>query len=701
MKHLFNSIQYYGALFIISSFIFSSCLKDYDLGNLEVEWTPEVIVPLAHGTFVMDDILDLVYDDTLYLRANEDSLLHVFYRQDSVYYVKARDLVDFPENFNLAGKVFEIGDFPLPDYTFRTSHTLRQLLIEEYEYEPTYVENLQGTQFIFDTFQGKLNTEFTLENVAFEEIEYADISSADIQIEVSNNYPLKLTFTGEVYDEINQNLVADVEIAELMPGEKRTLTVPINNKRISSQLIGRTSNATVFGSETPVTVDLSSSLDIKITITNIKLKQGKGIIPAVEISNHDYMEAVIRDGYEITGALTNKAEFELTLSTNLPVGGSVEVIFPGFTQNGIPKTISIPFNAYQKNIQYAFNLNNHLLSFQGEAPGSFNLLELSYALHLEKSENAVTLKNTDNISINLQAKNLNLVYLEGFVGEREVELNKGVAEFPSDFWQKLEGTLHFADPRIHFLIENSIGIPNQFIVNFNGINQNGEHVSLDPPLFSAPYPEIGINTPVTEKFTVDKNNSNIINFISLPPDMAVEYSANILLNPGLKSTVQPSRIYADSYLKLGYEVEIPMQLSTTGIRFTQAFNLDSIVITGLQSGMLRIKYANHIPLAFAIQTSFRDSVSNQVLNALEPFTIQPAKTDASGKSIESTVDFVEIELSETFSETLDGANQLFVSGTFITPKEGLEEVKLYLNDFLDLKFILSAKLDLAGGLNND
>lgn len=144
-----------------------------------------------------------------------------------------------------------------------------------------------------------------------------------------------------------------------------------------------------------------------------------------------------------------------------------------------------------------------------------------------------------------------------------------------------------------------------------------------------------------------------------------------------------------------------MQFSTSGIRFNQSFNLDSVTISGLEDGLLRVKYANRIPISFQINTVFKDSISGRIMNTLDPFTIKAAKTDGQGKAIESNIDFIEIPLSKEFSESLEGANQLYVEGMFVTPNDGLDEIKLYLDDFLDMRFILEAKFDLVGGLNDE
>ncbi len=696
-----NALYKYCLLATLSVLAWTACLSDYDLRNLEVAWAPEVLVPLAHGRFVMEDMISLIYDDSLYLTFDEDSLMRIFYRQDSVYYIRARDLMDFPENFEIAQQEFTLGDFPLPDYEFETHHALQQLLMEEYEMDSAYVQSLDGTQFVMEEYNGDIQTEFSLDDVAFEEVEYAIISSANVEMVITNNYPVKLSFTGEVVDEQSNEQIVETRVEEVMPGETRVVTIPITNKRISSELKGRTSNAKVFGSEQPVTIALDATLDIAINIRNIRLKEGRGITPAFEITNRELLTFEVNEGYQLTEVRTKEASFEVSLQTSLPLTGTAVLSFPGFTQNGTSKTVEIPFNTQGNNTIHRFNLNNALLSFQGEQPSSFNTVEVVYTLNLNRATQPATIKNTDAFAVQLHLRKFDPLYIEGHTNTQTVELNKGVAEFPTDFWQQFDGELRFANPIIHFLMENSIGINNRFNVNFTGINQASQKVALNPPAFSVPYPSRFETEAKTSTVSIHKDNSNILEFIALPPDLAVEYSAFITLNPDATNTGEPNRIYPESYLKLGYEVEVPMQFSTTGIHFSKTFNLDSIKISGLETGTLRMKYANHIPLSFSMQTVFMDSISNQVMNTLEPFTVKAAQTNAEGRAAESTVDVVEIDLSKEFSETLKGANQLLVTGTFITPDEGMEEIKLYLNDYLDLKFILNAQFDIAGGLNDE
>lgn len=696
MVRLIKSLKFQIVLLFAVFMQFTSCISDYDLENIEVEWAPEILVPLAHGNFVINDILNLVYSDTILSHNDNDSLLHIYYRQDSVYYQNLKDLIDIPNDFGVASQVFEVGDIPIPDYAFSESHTLRALLIEEYKFDPEYVEQLDGGQLIFETYEGAINTTFELENESFQDIEYATISSGKMEIEITNNYPLKISFVGDIIDEVSNDIIATVEMEDILPGETKKQIVPLNNKRISSNLVAKGTKATVFGNEKPVNVELESTLELNIKLTELLLSEGKGKTPAFNVSEKQSIPISVDESYQLTSAVAKIAEFELSFSSDIPLGGKAIISFPGFTKDGIAKTITIPFKKEQKNTIINFDLNRYILQFQDEDPESFNTILLSYQLMLDESPDVIPIKNSDNISISLQVNTLEFEYIEGYFGQKEITLNSGSAEFPSDFWELIDGSIYFADPKIHFLIENSIGIPNEFKVNFTGINEYSERQSLNPPIFSIPYPTQNNIEVVKEKVTVDKDNSNIINFISLPPNMAVEYSAFITLNPSSSSTKVLNRVYPNSYIKLGFEVEVPMQFSTSGIRFNQSYNLDSVTISGLEEGVLRVKYANHIPVSFSIKTMFKDSISGNIINALDPFIIKFAKTDSEGKAVESNIDFVEIDLSKEFSESLDGANQLYIEGTLITPNEGTQESKLYLDDYLDMKFILDAQFNIIG-----
>lgn len=677
----------------------TSCTSDYDLNNIEVEWAPEILVPMAHGHFVIEDILNLVYSDTVLKHNDNDSLLHIFYRQDSVYYKKAEDLIDIPNALDIANKAFEIGDIPIPGYEFNESHSLRNLLIEEYKFDEEYVEQLDGGTLIFNTYEGEINTVFKLENESFEDLEYAIVSTGQIVIEITNNYPLKISFIGEIYDEVSNTEIAEIEINEVLPGKTKRQVISIEDKRISSNLVAKGTKATVYGTEEPVDVDLDAALELNIALTQLQLAEGKGKTPAFDLEETENVSISMDEEYQLTSAVTTSAEFTLSFSTSVALSGTAIIKLPGFTKEGTPKTLTIPFKEGQKEIESKFDLNAYVLNFQGDDTESFNTIQLSYQLMFDKSSNIITLKNTDDISISLAIDNLELEYIEGYLGQKEVKLNSGTATFPSEFWQLIEGDIQFSDPKIHFLIENSIGIPNEIEVNFTGTNEESERQSLDPPIFSVPYPSEVPNEVKSEKITVDKTNSSIIDFISLPPNLSVQYSAFIHLNPTNADEKELNRVYPNSYIKLGYEVEVPMQFSTSGIGFSQSYNLDSVTISGMEDGVLRVKYENQIPVSFVIETFFKDSISNTIINSLDPFTINPAKTNTEGKAIESNIDFIEIQLSKAFSESLDGANQLYVEGTLTTPNGGLQEIKLYLDDFLDMKFILDAQFDLVGDLD--
>jgi len=198
------------------------------------------------------------------------------------------------------------------------------------------------------------------------------------------------------------------------------------------------------------------------------------------------------------------------------------------------------------------------------------------------------------------------------------------------------GSFTLADPRIKFILENSVGLPVEArILNFDGTNTDNETVSLsgypDPlPIPNLVYSEIGQTKK--DSFTLDKNTSNLAAYVNnRPAKNFYEIGVNTVSAGADRHFVTDS-----SHVAAKIEIEVPLEGTARDfvLESSQPFTLELENTAEIKEVLIRIYTENGFPADIATQFYFEDSTAGVVLDSLidTDILIMPsANIDGAGK----------------------------------------------------------------------
>lgn len=670
-----------------------SCLGDYDLRNLNIKLTPEFVVPLAHGTFQLEDIIKKVYSDTL-LKYNEEGLMHLYYSEDSVYVLSASEILSLPNDFNVDKQSLEVGYVPIPYESITQEFVFRDMLVNAFGLSGTLVDLLNGRYSEIPGYEKNFNSEFSLDQAEWTDLEYVTIHDGNMVVTLTNNYPVKISFKAKIYN-TDEDVIANIEFSDIESGQTVSDTINISGKTIRQETKAKATYVKVFASDGKVLINTKDAVVLTIDFNHVLLEEGRGKFPAISAEDTAVFDVKLDSAYQFASIKTKKAVLRLEVESDLPVDGKVELQWPGIIQNGQAKTLSVPVKSNGGVISQQIDISESLIDLTDATPGLFNKLRMIYRFDLNGSTDNITVHHSDSVTLSIAIDELEFYYIEGKLEEQVITLESGMAEFPYDFWSDISGTIRFTDPKLTFFAKNTIGIPNRLNFFLVGTNAMGESEVLQPEPFTINTPTYPSTEVVHSILELNKNNSNLVNFMALPPTKSINYNASLHVNPNDLSTGDLLRIVPSDFLQFGYEFELPMQFKSADLSFTEKVSLDSLSFKDVDHAGFIIRYGNGIPLSIDLNFSFIDSISGIEKGALDVLKIEAAPTDENGKATGIETAEVEMNLNNAFIHKISGATQLVIKGNFTTPNEGQKNARLYLTNAIDLRILLRAKYNIG------
>ena len=271
----------------------------------------------------------------------------------------------------------------------------------------------------------------------------------------------------------------------------------------------------------------------------------------------------------------------------------------------------------------------------------------------------------------IQIQNPSFSYAEGYLGQFVIE---GVEDAVGiDFVERYAASnIQFADPRAMLFVEHSFGVPiqaqiNEFIVqNANGTEQEVESTQIDQGL-SFSYPGLDeVGTMVSEIFTFDKNNSNILALFAGNP-VSMIYDVDALVNPEANPDLV-GFITDSSYYTLQLMVDLPLFGSADDyvLRDTLEFNLREE--DEIERASFKIIAENELGVDATVQVHFLDAQGSliETLFIDRQLIAQAALVDDTGLATSPAVTTTFVETDAVRSERIRQASQMALEIGFST-----------------------------------
>ena len=385
--------------------------------------------------------------------------------------------------------------------------------------------------------------------------------------------------------------------------------------------------------------------------------------------------------FDSVAALPLSSFQEATLSRATLKGDNIFFILNSDQQEDIAVNIRIP-NLSRNGEVFSYD---YVIPFSGESISSFTTPSISLAdYHLEALDGQVSLvydaRKLDGTRVRLalsfaSVNAFDFSYIEGQIGQTIVPTGlQSIAIAIDD--TLVDGTYQFEDPKIHFDVTNSFGIPvgiqvkELFLVNKLGVG-----TPIVSPLFDEiiilSFPTLDqVGEAVVDRITFDKTNSNILELIE-NDIKEIRYNLDILTNPNQDESefflTDSSAAIIEATVDLSFAATIEMVSAQQNAAVSLA-DIDT-----LSSARIKVFVDNAIPLSFFPElTFFQKSGVELLLQSEGPASITSANTDADGNVTGNVVSAIYYPLDAEQISSLAMMDSVEAKLTIQSPQNGVD-----------------------------
>lgn len=236
-------------------------------------------------------------------------------------------------------------------------------------------------------------------------------------------------------------------------------------------------------------------------------------------------------------------------------------------------------------------------------------IELSLGTKPEVSLNIVKIVihkgsslSSPELNLKFKLNNLKFKRAEGKITVDPIAIDPDKFNMDIDFLDEIGGKFKFAKPELNIILRNKgIGVPMSVGATFSGENAEGDKLTLKlkegKELIS-----LGnkLNIMVPDTLGLNKDNSNIVDFLSLPPTGDISYQGTVTVNP---EEAGDNVIYSDGEIDLDAYVRIPFTLSAESLSYKDTLDdidIDQKYADKIETGVIKIVAANGLPLNIEI-----------------------------------------------------------------------------------------------------
>lgn len=308
-------------------------------------------------------------------------------------------------------------------------------------------------------------------------------------------------------------------------------------------------------------------------------------VPVVYL-RHDTLElnSLTNKGLKIKW-LENTADFEYFL----PYTGfdyEVEVTFQNVYEEGATKPMVLKESVTKYNQN---GVRRKKTTVFGIDLSQENSLQMTTKVILPKG---ASLAEPQTISLLLKSVNMRLRKAVGYFPVPPLQLDSNNLKMNLNVLYDLSNAFDLSDPKYYLLVRNKgFGLPTQ-VDDLQLIAKNIEgskSVALQSK--EKPFFEANMENQVrVDTFLYNSKNSNLIEFLNLPPYGNVNYKGTIRFNPD-GNTGADNVIYVDGVAQVDSYIEIPMTMKGSSLLYTDT--LPNLVINrgGLHSAKLVVSSA--------------------------------------------------------------------------------------------------------------
>lgn len=644
MRKIFFILAVFGA------FTLNSCHFGEDPA-----WTTRILTPLINATLSMANLVD----DTLVFRDSDSSIRLVYrYTFDEL---NMDTLLKIPDTTLVT--TLKLNSIKLGVRTVNKDVTLGAVAKKG---------GLLGQLIIMNN--GRTMPVPALSNIASGPIaidasslfQSVDVMDGDVTMNVYNGFPIELT--DAVYrlsNTADSRVILQDTIKSLLPGQTYNRLYSLNGQKFGGKLTAEILSINSPGSgTTPVLIDTSDAIKISIVMNIRKLYSARAIFPAQNLVDINEDVVYYLNGPRLKTMNVKSGKFKIKMASTMQDSGFVTYLLPDAKYLGgsplLVNEIVPPAKPGQSvYIEKTYDVDNYYYDLRGKNKDTYNSFWNILTLRIDSTGRMVDLSLTDSFYIYYSLYNVIPEYLEGYMGQQKflISASTGINDI---YRYILDGSLKLKDVNVGIFAENGVGAGAR--VTFyeiksensrKGVSKQLDLNSLGNPVNIQP----ASNTPYLSSLfqkNLNSSNSNIKDLLEIIPDKML-YNMDVTINPLNDTSDMNQFIYNSSKVKAGMDIEVPLDLSLSGLKLmdTLDFSLSPTgMLNDVSGGILTLNILNSFPLSAVFQVYFADaaynivdSIGNDKMNISAGVVSMPSNRVISSKKTSISVNVDENKLN--------------------------------------------------------
>jgi len=677
--------------------LINSCnLDGLDFNKLsdEVKLNPEFIAPIAKANISVWDLLKSVNrDNPDLITKNPNGLLKIIYKQNDLFRYNVRDLISFPVQ-----QSFSSGNKPFGEIQPGTFSVTRNITMTEFG------QLAGGGMIDVGIFHG-MTVPFPAYSFSGPSISYQinripdftniTLTMGSLEITFENKLKVPVSLKGSFFDvEYNRKIKDDIIFNNVAPNAISKAVLDLSGIKISNNIAFQLESFSTPGSATPVYIDKTDYVRLTIDLKNASISQGNLKINSQALQGGSGTESFIFPDPElkIFGTTLKKGIMTLKVSNTSKANGSINFSLPEIKKSGIPISVSVPLSGSLVTIDLAeANFN-----FASDPLVPYNRVPYSYNIQVVSSTGYVDYISTDMVRVDMTLTGLEFESVVGDFGKQLIQIDPGTFDLNLDMLDKIDGNFKLSNPKLELIFHNSIGMPAIVAFDLTASNKSGQQLVLtrDPSSFDIPAPQ-NINAGIaTGSMIFDKQNSNVVNFIALPPTGKISYTGKAEFNKNnIVTPANPNFLDLNATFAIDASFELPVELQVSNLTFRDTTHISGEDFSNIENAELIINSRNGIPLDLEIQLFFIDTISKSQYGVSKKLKILSAAQVSSMGVITPTLNSQPFVLDANEMENLRKANGIVFSGTISSPSGGKDVASLYSDSMLELSLVMKSKIN--------
>ncbi len=668
-------------LLSLGIFALSGCIKDkYKIDRfVSPDWQPGFGLPVATFNASLKNLL--TEDSTLIF--NGDSSISISFAQDSIAEQSVADIIEIPAQ-SPTSQTLKLGEIEIDNFSTGVTISLGAMVGNLSTASQTAINPLNGQTAPFPAFPEQAGGTYPMSSI--NDFSQVTFSSGSLDFTLNNTFPFPLdSFVLELRNSGGASL-GFARFGNVARNTSQIRSIPLGGKVMSNSLQATIVKVSSAGNAVPTGINFTTqAVSLTASSNGLTIINGVVRIPtqdfSADTSNVDFATS---DNEQIYDIVLKDGEVNFNFQSSIAEPIRIIISLPGIRKNNVAilDTVNVASNATTVHV---IDLTNATIDLTTNTQQPYNQIPVIVKASLVSSGTLKSIDSSNALNVSYGFQDIDFSRIRGYFGQKNIEIDPGTIDLDLEFLKELGGDFLFASPDVRLNIQNSIGAPIRLGLDMTGVNIVKGNVSLNATPSILPFPSVP-GQVANGLVTFNKNNSQIAQLLSLPPD-TVKYGGSVLLNPA--GNVGANFLTDNSKIRIDLELDLPLELSVGNMKFGDTSSFDGAGLFGddgtVASVDLIFQTKNRFPFDITMEFTWLDSLGTQVYATTVPF-VTAAPVGPNGRVNNFTVSTSRLSLSQSVAQNLKNATQL-VQNFRLNTTNGTTVAKLYTDYNLETKIM--------------